>query len=309
MNCNRSETNNLLFLSLTYNSSYLEVTLAVIGDDFSETAKEIKHFPNLSSSSSCRILDSAIQSLIDSHNVKRVYTFGDHRILHQLKSLTNLPIIDLRSSRIDEDSIICVTDPYSPSFTRTPPQPPGTKVLPDVSESISNLCFLIGRNIVNFHEEGMCISFNNPKRFSRKVCPDCQTNTTCTVILSQMNCFNTMALMWARRLINQLGGRKNRPYDIIEFILQCLFLHLAFPSYVHWEHESQQWLRIYIRGDIVMRVSLKNHFYWLHPNFHSRYVKEIRGKISNFNMIVTELEIVQHVNNARLQLTDLMSDG
>lgn len=307
MNCNRRETNNLLFLSLTYNRSYREVTLAVIGDDFSETAKEIKHFPSLSSS--CRILDLAIQSLIDSHNVMRVYTFGDHRLLHQLKSLTSLPIIDLRSSRIDEDSIICVTDPYSPSFTLTPPQPRGTKVLPDVSESISNLCFLLGKNIVNFDEEDMCISFNNPKRFSRKVCPDCQTETTCTIILSQMNCFNTMTLMWARRLIDQLGGRKNRRYDIIEFILQCLFLNLAFPSYVHWEHQSQQWLRVLIEGDIVLRVSLKDHFYWLHPYFHSDYVKEIREKVSNFNMIVTGLEKVQHVNNVPLQLTDLMSDG
>ena len=239
-------------------------------------------------------LDPILQTLIDDHSVESVYTFGDHRFLRYLNSLSTFgQIIDIRDSRINQNRIIYLDSPYSNYFIGCEdyPQHRGTKILTDdVSESINNLCFLIAKNIViGYDLENECMVFNVKKQFP-KFCTTHSfiSSNRCTIILSEMNIFRFSVLNWARELLYKLNGK----HELVEFILQCVLLNLAFPETVKYSFSSRTYFDIYISDTLVMSVMRCG--WWLHSEFRETYIKLIRENISTFSIDVLKLDKVDH---------------
>ena len=279
---------NNLFLSLTYDlhTYQYEITLLVMDERCLDLIAK-KHYPPfvMTDESILDNLDSEIQSLIEENDVEYVYTFGDHEILHSLKSLTTVSVIDIRNSHIDENRIIDVNLPCNSDSGEEcgkPPQPCGIKILPDVVESINNLCFLISKNIVHgYDKHNECIRFNQKR-----------SDEAYTVILSEINAIRIMILKCARGLLR----RVNYDYDVVEFILQCVFLNLAYPHFVTYSSSSSSSsfdLEIFINDIRVISVT-DYRGYILHRDYYNVYVKEIRGLVSIFNTDVLQLDRVKH---------------
>ena len=286
-----------LFLTLSDIPCGYEISLRITNEKFRKVTRS-EHFSPFTANSDDLInfLDPILQTLIDNHAVERVYTFGDHRILRKLNSLLTVQqIVDIRDSRIDQNCLIDLDSPYSSYFIgcENSPQSRGIKVIPDdVSESINNLCFLISKNIVNGYDiEKGCMYFNVKKQFPMFCTTHCSMRTTsrCTLILSEMNIFKFTVLTWARKLLYRLDGK----YELVEFILQCVFLNLAFPHEVRYS-SSTSYFDIYISDVLVMSVMAVGNCWWIHPEFWGKYVKYIRKNISTFNTAVLQLDKVVH---------------
>ena len=291
-----------LFLTLSNSSYGYEITLQITTENYQRAIKT-EHFAPFRASLDDLInfLDPILQNLIDSHAVKRVYTYGDHKCLRKLNSLSTIqPIIDIRDSRIAQNCIIDLNrSSYSNCFIGCEnfPQSRGVKVLPDdISESINNLCFLISKNIIiGYDVEYECVCFNVKKRYPMYCTYHCKETTAakpfsrCTITLSEMNIFKWTVLNWARKLLDKL----DRKYTLVEFILQCVFINLAFPLDVTYSSSDSSYLDIYISNVRVLSMGMEND-YWLHPKFWSKYVEYIRELISVFNTVVLQLDKVSH---------------
>lgn len=291
-----------LFLTLSNSSYEYEITLQITTENFQRVIKT-EHFAPFRANLDDLInfLDPILQNLIDNHAVERVYTFGDHKCLRKLNSLSTIqPIIDIRDSRIDQNCVIDLNhSSYSNNFIGCEnfPQSRGIKVLPDdISESINNLCFLISKNIViGYDVEYGCVRFNVKKKYPMFCTYHCREraavkpSSRCTITLSKMNIFKWIVLNWAKKLSDKLDGN----HKLVEFILQCVFINLAFPLDVKYFSSDSSYLDIYILNVRVLSMTMEN-YYWLHPKFWSKYVRYIRENISVFNTVVLQLDEVSH---------------
>ena len=127
-----------LFFTIKYSNkikdSLLETTLIVVDENNGFKTVELLHYPD---TKQLTVIDSKIATLRKTYNLNRVYIFGDHDILRNIKSLLEIPVIDIRETTICQRRLVNLTKPFISAKPRFK-QPLGTKILPNPEESIIN---------------------------------------------------------------------------------------------------------------------------------------------------------------------------
>ena len=190
--------------------------------------KAIRYLPDQFPESDLKdeaFLNAIITEKINQYKVKTIYVFGDNQITRNLNCLRdkNLWVVDIRESNMNELKRLNYDEPYT--FNRQP-----------TVDSVSNLCQLLAKNIVSGYFENF-IYFNlKSKSYFTHKCNyhrDFQNFIDFNKCVTELNAINRITLMLLRAAVSI--NKRLQSFTRVEFVWQCIFLHLAFPQNITWK--------------------------------------------------------------------------
>lgn len=302
-NDDNDNTNNeddiSLFLTIIYDTDYeervIEFTALLVKEDIINFKKlKLYHYDNRPTV----FVKEILQKLGETYKLKSIYVFGDHPVLRLLDIPADVPLIDIRESRITGDFILNIDAAYDSSlYTLYKPrvQPHGIKILPSHTESISNLCQLISKNVVRGYVASRgCMRFNiSNDRFG---CSSCKKLSPvhfnrCSRVLTVQNRLCVMLLRKARSLRYAINDDRKGD-ELIEFILQCVFLNLSQPQYIRYTSFPLEIFVDHIKVFSADGGSLRPSRVLCYPAANT--VEKIRDTVARFNRDVKKLDEIQH---------------